>query len=856
MAAPAIIPSAPFFPRNYANVKYVDNTVGLDTNDGSYQKPWKTLTYANSVIGGSGSTLYVLPGTYSAAVTWTALNVDIIGMATQSGLANITGRVTFSHASSSVRCSNLSFAGGFSHSGAGNLYLDSCRSGVGTTLAKAGAGYFETVNCDLSNSTSFAISAGVSSMSGGKSTALAVTNAAAVVGVYYSTNVILPSASAGTLFIGESNIFAVTSGGTAVTTTGTAVIFMRDCLISDSVGALAKVSLAGAGYSLSNVQFAQSTSTLTAPNLGSKAYFDNLALYSNIFPGNVSVATNGGTTTLALNSPQWQTFTGTFAQTVKLPAITNVTVGTSWVINNLSSGTVTVQTSAAVTISTVTTSNYSVFTYTGASTNGGWKVVSSAGGGAASNVYTFSIASSQQLPTLLSSNNVVDADRNLYSINNTTNGSILITNLTVVNDQSLPGFTGGISVAIPAYSTLLLQTTLANVQYLVVNISNSISRVIAGGVQGSLPYQTAANTTEFVPIGLAKQVLTVNPAATEPTWANPAKDVYLFATSLSVSWITLLDNTELESGDLATVYNASAAPVVITFTSGTINNFTEFSNRATSTTFTIPAFGCGLIQVLSLSGPNFLILTLDGPVKAATNLAGGVAGVVPYQTGVGATNFTAAGTVGQFLQSNGTAAPTWENTLLAAAEFGSAFMASTIDPAQGATRDLVAFTLPSAGTWEVNYTMSCESLNNGGAVQAFITTSSGTEVLNSGTYGFYVANNVGASSSARSVLITTTGAASYILKAKNIGQGFVRVYGSAGSPPTGGTGVTFKKISGFLPLNNTVYTFANLPSAVISGVGSRSFVTDSSVNAFNTTVAGGGANKVPVFSDGTNWKVG
>jgi hypothetical protein len=63
------------------------------------------------------------------------------------------------------------------------------------------------------------------------------------------------------------------------------------------------------------------------------------------------------------------------------------------------------------------------------------------------------------------------------------------------------------------------------------------------------------------------------------------------------------------------------------------------------------------------------------------------------------------------------------------------------------------------------------------------------------------------------------------------------------------------KIIGQLKANVPV-TVANLPSAVTSGVGARAFVTDSSVSTFGTTVAGGGATKVPVYSDGTNWKVG
>ena len=56
------------------------------------------------------------------------------------------------------------------------------------------------------------------------------------------------------------------------------------------------------------------------------------------------------------------------------------------------------------------------------------------------------------------------------------------------------------------------------------------------------------------------------------------------------------------------------------------------------------------------------------------------------------------------------------------------------------------------------------------------------------------------------------------------------------------------------PLVN--YTVATLPSAVTSGVGARSFVTNALAPTFGSTVAGGGAVATPVYSDGTNWKVG
>ncbi len=54
----------------------------------------------------------------------------------------------------------------------------------------------------------------------------------------------------------------------------------------------------------------------------------------------------------------------------------------------------------------------------------------------------------------------------------------------------------------------------------------------------------------------------------------------------------------------------------------------------------------------------------------------------------------------------------------------------------------------------------------------------------------------------------------------------------------------------------TNYTVATLPSAVTSGKGARSFVTDALAPVFGATVAAGGAVATPVYSDGTNWKVG
>lgn len=61
--------------------------------------------------------------------------------------------------------------------------------------------------------------------------------------------------------------------------------------------------------------------------------------------------------------------------------------------------------------------------------------------------------------------------------------------------------------------------------------------------------------------------------------------------------------------------------------------------------------------------------------------------------------------------------------------------------------------------------------------------------------------------------------------------------------------------SGYIPAP-TIYIVATLPSAATAGVGARAFVSDATATTFASTVAGTGANKVPVYSDGTNWKIG
>jgi hypothetical protein len=69
-----------------------------------------------------------------------------------------------------------------------------------------------------------------------------------------------------------------------------------------------------------------------------------------------------------------------------------------------------------------------------------------------------------------------------------------------------------------------------------------------------------------------------------------------------------------------------------------------------------------------------------------------------------------------------------------------------------------------------------------------------------------------------------------------------------------GTTVIDASMNGVFATSTTnSYTVATLPAG---SAGMRAFVTDATVTTFASAVAGGGTNKVPVFHDGTGWKIG
>jgi hypothetical protein len=160
----------------------------------------------------------------------------------------------------------------------------------------------------------------------------------------------------------------------------------------------------------------------------------------------------------------------------------------------------------------------------------------------------------------------------------------------------------------------------------------------------------------------------------------------------------------------------------------------------------------------------------------------------------------------------GTTGATWALLNVEQAEYGEAVPAANLNiPASNVTPqtiDVVSFTLPSAGVWEVQYSIRTEIQTDTSFSYGFLTNNSNTIVPNSSALvSFLNRADDGAttrqSTATQTVRITTTGAAVYKLRATASGSNFVTVV-YAGTDGAGHTKVVWKKISGFLPLTPTL----------------------------------------------------
>ena len=112
-------------------------------------------------------------------------------------------------------------------------------------------------------------------------------------------------------------------------------------------------------------------------------------------------------------------------------------------------------------------------------------------------------------------------------------------------------------------------------------------------------------------------------------------------------------NQKTYIGEVVNASNAGAGSINIRIIFGSVLGGTDSNVQITSVA------NNDLLQYNSTLGYWKNVAPSTVSVGTATNLAGGGAGYIPYQSDAGATSFVAAGTTGQVLTSNGSGAPTW-----------------------------------------------------------------------------------------------------------------------------------------------------------------------------------------------------
>jgi hypothetical protein len=197
--------------------------------------------------------------------------------------------------------------------------------------------------------------------------------------------------------------------------------------------------------------------------------------------------------------------------------------------------------------------------------------------------------------------------------------------------------------------------------------ANTASKVVARDASGNF----AAGTITAALSGNATSATNVTGGTANQILYQSSTGVTAFITAPSTSGQVLSWNGSAFAYVAGTISGVALGSNLNALTAGTYITSAGTYNGSTARTFAVDAtsantadkvvardasgnFSAGTITA-SLSGN----ATSATTATTATNIAGGSAGRIPYNTGAGTTAFVAVGTSGQVLQSNGTSAPSW-----------------------------------------------------------------------------------------------------------------------------------------------------------------------------------------------------
>ena len=195
------------------------------------------------------------------------------------------------------------------------------------------------------------------------------------------------------------------------------------------------------------------------------------------------------------------------------------------------------------------------------------------------------------------------------------------------------------------------------------SVTNSVTFSNTGGAASGTTYNgSVARTIDYSTLGAPSTTGT----GASGTWnisvtgnaGTVTNGVYTTGSYSNPAWITSILGS-IVSGAVASATLATTATNIGGGTAGAL----PYNTGAGATSF-LSLGTTNYVLTAGASAPQYVAqstLSVGSATNAtnATYLAGGVAGAVVWQSATGVTGFTAAGTTGQFLQSNGTGTPTW-----------------------------------------------------------------------------------------------------------------------------------------------------------------------------------------------------
>ena len=358
--------------------------------------------------------------------------------------------------------------------------------------------------------------------------------------------------------------------------------------------------------------------------------------------------------------------------------------------------------------------------------------------------------------------------------------------------------TAGTGLTGTAYNGSVAQTWTLNTATLVatavtaLTVSGTVTTAtnIAAGTAGQLPYQSAPSVTGFAGPGTFGQFLMstgANAPVYQSTLTQAGGNIIITsntaATSTTTGALQVVNGGVGIGGNLYVGGEIVATKLTIQLTTVTttlvqtddIISTYNYTNATSTTTGALQvAGGAGIGRDLYVGG-NITVLgtinaSITGVSTTATNIAGGTAGQLHYQTGPGATSFVSTATTGNFLQANYVGAPTWTST-------GSIYV-------NRATIADTATTATNAGT--AYATIASHSAGTGLTGSAFNGSAAQTWTLNTATLMQTSVNVVGGAAGS---LVYQTGAGATTTLALGT-NGYVLTAGASAPAWTALSGVT------------------------------------------------------------------